>query len=69
LIITNEAYFLKYSRIPLKDYYEVRRLTIPRFAVLWKDGKLLPPPDVALVCVSLVFFVVSSSKLVAVQCS
>jgi hypothetical protein len=55
MIFTNEVYFLKFGRIPLKDYYEVRRLTIPRFAVLWKDGELLPPPDVALVCLSWFF--------------
>jgi hypothetical protein len=39
-----------HGRITREAYDEVRRLTVPRFAVLWKNGVPLPPPDVALVC-------------------
>jgi hypothetical protein len=39
-----------HGHITREAYDKVRRLTVPRFAVLWKDGVPLPPPDVALVC-------------------
>jgi hypothetical protein len=50
VIFNNEAYYLQYGRIMREAYDEVRRLTVPRFAVLWEEGEPLPPPDVALVC-------------------
>jgi hypothetical protein len=50
VIFVSEAYYLQYGRITREAYDEVRRLTVPRFAVLWKEGEPLPPPDVALVC-------------------
>jgi hypothetical protein len=50
LILFHESFFLKYGRITREAYDEVRRLTVPRFVVLWKEGEPLPPPDVALVC-------------------
>jgi hypothetical protein len=50
MIFWAESDFLKYGRITREAYDEVRRLTVPRFAVLWEEGEPLPPPDVALVC-------------------
>jgi hypothetical protein len=50
LIFTNDDRFPKYGRITHESYDEVRRLTVPRFVVLWEEGEPLPPPDVALVC-------------------
>jgi hypothetical protein len=50
LIFYQDTNFLKNGRITRETYDEVRRLTVPRFAVLWKEGEPLPPPDVALVC-------------------
>jgi hypothetical protein len=49
IFISDEQY-LRDGHITREAYDEVRRLTVPRFAVLWKDGVPLPPPDVALVC-------------------
>jgi hypothetical protein len=50
IIFTNEPVYLHSGRITREACDEVRRLTVPRFAVLWKAGVPLPPPDVALVC-------------------
>jgi hypothetical protein len=49
-IMDSDDRFLKYGRITREAYDEVRRLTVPRFVVLWEEGELLPLPDVALVC-------------------
>jgi hypothetical protein len=49
-IFQSENRYLRYGHITREAYDAVRRLTVPRFAVLWKDGVALPPPDVALVC-------------------
>jgi hypothetical protein len=50
LIYQHECFYLKSGHVPRETYDEVRRLTVPRFAVLWEAGEPLPPPDVALVC-------------------
>jgi hypothetical protein len=49
-IFNSDKRYLRDGRITREACDEVRRLTVPRFAVLWKDGVPLPPPDVALVC-------------------
>jgi hypothetical protein len=55
IIFSKESHYLQYGRITWEAYDEMRLLTAPRFAVLWKDGVPLPPPDVALVCLARVF--------------
>jgi hypothetical protein len=49
-LIHSDDRFLKSGRITRETYDEVRRMTVPRFVVLWEEGEPLPPPDVALVC-------------------
>jgi hypothetical protein len=49
-IMRSDGRFLKSGHITREAYDEVRRLTVPRFAVLWEEGEPLPPPGVALVC-------------------
>jgi hypothetical protein len=49
-IFNSDYQYLRDGRITREAYDEVRRLTVPRFVVLWKQGEPLPPPDVALVC-------------------
>jgi hypothetical protein len=49
-IFQSDDQYLQCGRITREAYDEVRRLTVPRFVVLWEEGEPLPPPGVALVC-------------------